>query len=488
MQVKLMHGAMGESSYTKSVSNLVRSIQSNTALKDSLFEQAQLYFECADAADIAHFELQKDIRAIEDSLQAAEGSNKEKIAKKLSIAKLSLQRNYASQEEKRIQRLQKVLEVSTNILVLCEAEDWQKTQVNSAKLLGTLQLLSPGEGSKLPEQHQKLKPPYRAVIALKLLDKLLIDSQIKNAYINERYQITDRYSQDEEKLTRFQNDVAIPIIIASLFQDVGSLHPKAQTILKGKDGNLDEFRLLDKEDRLTLLKINHEQTLNYITYGLGMARYVGNLKEERAELEQNEKKRLTFIRTLLISAFKPKLGVGNLIKVPQIYASIIFSSKQNYSFSGLPKAMLMIMKAAERGSISNIAADSLLAILGHFPQGYGITYIPNDDDESNIELYEYAIVTGLNPTDPFVPICRIVTRNLTFIATGQVSSIKKKSNLYFSATRKKLDKMSPERLEEILSKLASNSEERKELDIIPSYWNPYGFFGYTKLQNLWRKS
>jgi hypothetical protein len=25
------------------------------------------------------------------------------------------------------------------------------------------------------------------------------------------------------------------------------------------------------------------------------------------------------------------------------------------------------------------------------------------------------------------------------------------------------------------------------LDLIPSYWDPYGFFCYKKLQNLWRK-
>ena len=482
-----MNGPIGESSYTKSVSNLVRDIQSSTAQKDSLFEQAQLYFENADTDKQVHLEQQRKIKSLEDSLQLAVAKNKDSIVKKLNVARRALNKNDVRQEDMRILRLQKVLDVCAALLGLCEAENWQETQVNSAKLLGTLQLLSPSEGAKLAYKNQRLKPAYRGVLAIRLLDELLKGGQINNQYINERYQADLRYPETEGDLTLYQRQVAIPVIMAALFQDIGSLHPNAQIILKGEDGTLDEFRLLDKEDRLTLLKINHEQTLNFITDGLGIESYVGNCKAERTEFVDNQKKRLNFIRTLLISALKPKLIVGNVIKAPQIYVSIIFSSKQNYSFLDLPKAMLIVGKAAERLSISKVVADSLLAIVGHFPQGYGITYVPKDDDNKRIDRYEYAIVTGLNPKDPFVPTCRIATRNLTFIPSGQVVSIDKDSNLYFSTTKKQLEKISTARLQEILRKLASNFEERKELDIIPSYWNPYEFFGYTRLQNLWKK-
>jgi hypothetical protein len=150
--------------------------------------------------------------------------------------------------------------------------------------------------------------------------------------------------------------------------------------------------------------------------------------------------------------------------------------------------MLIVAKAAERDAISKVVADSLLSIVGHFPQGYGITYIPKDSDRKEADRYEYAIVTGLNPEDPFVPTCRVATRNLTFIASGQVISIDKGSNLYFATTKKKLEKINPARLQEILRKLSSNFEERKELEIIPSNWNPYAFFAYKKLQNLWKQA
>jgi len=183
-----------------------------------------------------------------------------------------------------------------------------------------------------------------------------------------------------------------------------------------------------------------------------------------------------------------RYGRGHIIKVPQIYSSFIFSSKQSYNFFDLPKAQLLIGNAAEKIAISKVVTNALLSILGHFPQGYGITYIPKDDDKTYLDRYEYAIVVGLNPANPYVPTCRVATRNLKFIANGQVMSIDKDSNLYFSAAKKKLEKINPERLEDILSKLASNFEERKDMQLIPSYWNPYVFFSYQNLQNLWKKT
>jgi hypothetical protein len=483
-----MHGEMGESFYTKSVSNLVKSIQDNTSLRDSIFEQAQIYFETSDEQSKAYLSLQKKIRIIEKSLLEGQPANKSELIKDLNIAKKTLSKNFADQETARIHRLQKVLLVCHKLLLLSEAENYQKTQTNSAKLLGTLQLLSPGEGTKLALQNMKFKPAYKAVIAIRLLDKLRGDDKFNNKYISEYDKLSRRYSQKENELTTFQQEVVIPIFVAALLQDVGTLHPKSQKILKGENGKLDEFRLLEKQDRLTLLKINHEQTLNYISYGLGLEQYIGNSRNERDHFDETQIKRLHFTRSLLIGARKPELGLGNLIKAPQIYTSVIFSSKQNHSYFDLPKGMLLVMKAAQANSLSKLVADSLLSILGHFPQGYGITYIPKDDDDNDAARYEYAIVTGLNPRDPYVPICRVVTRNLTFIDSGALVSIDTKSNLYFPAPKKKLEKVNPERLKEILSKLVSNFDERKELEMIPSYWNPYSFFCYVKLQNIWKKA
>lgn len=483
-----MYGPMEESTFTKSVTTLVKYIQSNTPIKDSLFEQAQLYFDTSDEDKRTSLGLQKKIENIESSLQAADNKTKVNLKKKYDAVQLEYKKELSRQQHTRTLRSEAVIDLCTKLLALCEAGNWEVTQVKSAKLLGTLQLLSPGEGAKLARQNQRFKPAYKGVIALRLLDKLLKDGKISNRYINERYQEKLRYPDPEGDLSLFQRDVAIPVLIAALFQDVGLMHPKAQLILMGEDGTLDEFRVLGKEDRLALLKINHTQTLDYISHGLGMRQYIGNSKEERAAFERNEKEKLIFTRSLLVEALKPKLGVGNLIKVPQIYASVIFSSKQNYNFLDLPKAGLVIARAAEGGAVSKVVADYLLSIVGHFPQGYGITYIPKDDDNQDMDRYEYAIVTELNPTDPYVPRCRVATRNLTFVSNGQTISVNRESNLYFSVAKKKLEKINLARLEKILLKLVSNFEERKKLDLIPGYWNPYGFFCYKKLQNLWKKA
>ena len=479
---------MGESTYTKSANNLVKDIQNNTVINDSLFEQAQLYFETSDKDKQTCFELQRRIKSIEDSLQAADKKTKIIINKNLDAAQRLLKKERTRQQQICSPRYKKVKTLCTLLLSLTEAYNWHKTQVYSAKLLGTLQLLSLGEDAKVAHQNPRFKPAYKGVIALRLLDKLLKEKKIDIQYINERYQKKLRYPEQKSGLTLFQSDVAIPVLIAAIFQDVGLMHPKAQKILTGEDGTLDEFRVLDKEERLALLKINHEQTLDYITNGLGMEQYIGNSKQERTDFVRDQEEKLSFTRTLLIDAIKPKFGIGDLIKIPQIYASVIFSSKKSYNFLDLPKAGMVITRAAEGGAISKVFAECLLSIVGHFPQGYGITYIPKDDDMKDMERYEYAIVTELNPEDPYIPRCRVATRNLTFISGGNTNSVNIESNLYFSAAKKKLEKVNPARLEEILRKLASNFEERKTLDLIPSYWNPYGFFCYKKLQNLWNKA
>jgi hypothetical protein len=483
-----MFGVMEESIYTKAVTTLVKYINSQTPIKESLFEQAQLYFESSEKDKNIRRGLQQEINLIKQSLLKSDGKNKITSQRKLEIIEQTYKKERARQQQERTLRYQKVADVCCKLLVLSEGNSWQETQTYSAKLLGTLQLLSPGEGAKLAQYHQKFKPAYKGVLALRLLDKLLLEEDISNQYINERNQGNRRYPEKEGELTLFQRDVAMPMLIAALFQDVGLLHPEAQLLLKGEDGTSDEFRVLDKDIRLKLIKINHEQTLDYITFGLGSDQYVGDSKEDKVSFESNEKERLSFTRSLIKDALKPKLGVGNLLKVPQIYTSVIFSTKQSYNFLDLPKAGLVINRAAEVGAISTRAANSLLAIVGHFPQGYGITYIPKDDDKQDMDRYEYAIVNDLNPEDPYVPRCRVATRKLTFVSNGKSLLISKENNLYFPIARKKLEKINPARLEGILRKLVSNFEERKELNLIPSYWNPYGYFCYKKLQNLWKKA
>jgi hypothetical protein len=484
-----MHGPMGESSYTKEVSRVIKYIHSNTPVKDSLYEHATLYFINADK-DLAkkqHLTLQ--VKEARDALAAANSKDKTKLAIELQSAEYLFNEEMKTQKLAQQERQERVYPLCESILKLSEGSGYAETQTDSAKILGTLLLLSPHEGTKLPELHQKLKPAYKAVLALRLLDKLLEDEGIiTNSYILQKYQKDERYSEAENGISLFQRDVCLPIILAALIQDIGLQHPSAQLILKGAEGDFDEFRILENDVRITLLKINYQQSLNYLVHGLGLVSYRGNSREEKKLFDESEKARLQFARSLLTDSVKPKLAIGNLLKIPQIYASVVFSTKKECNLNNLPKATLVLEKAAQMKSINTEFTQYFIGIVGHFPQGFGITYIPKDRENQDLEQYEYAIVFALNPKNPFVPVCRTATRHLTFNSVGKRIAVPIENNLYFATTRKKFSSISPERLQAILSKLCSNFEERKNLDLIPSHWNPYSYFCFTKFQNLWKKS
>ena len=483
-----MHGPMGESSYTKEISSVIKYIHSNTPVQDSLYEHATLFFADADKQIEKKKHLTQKVKEARHALNEASSKNKTKLEIELQSAEYLLNEETKEQKIAQQERQERVYQLCESILKLSEGGSYEETQTNSAKILGTLLLLSPHEGPKLQELHQKLKPCYKAVLAVRLLDRLLEEDIITNDYILQKYQNGERYSEEENSLSLYQRDVCIPVILAALIQDIGLQHPSALAILKGPDGDLDEFRVLENEQRIALLKINYQQSLNYLVHGIGLVSYRGNSRQEKKLFDENEKARLQFTKSLLTDSIKPKMAAGNLLKIPQIYASVVFSTKKESNLNNLPKATLVLEKAAQMKSINAEFTQYFIGIVGHFPQGFGITYIPKDRENQDLEHYEYAIVITLNPKNPFVPVCRTATRHLAFNSAGKRIEVPIESNLYFATTRKKFSTISPERLEAILSKLCSNFEERKNLDLIPSHWNPYGYFCFTKFQNLWKKS
>ncbi|MCF2948559.1 hypothetical protein L0668_10610 [Paraglaciecola aquimarina] len=483
-----MHGTIGESNSTKQISSLVKYIYSQTPVKDSLFEHAAIYFASAEQNKIKKATLTTQLQATEQGVNQASVKDKAKLETALIRAQSNLKAEDMRQKKLRLARRDKVVEVCTRLVQTAEGEDWQEAQTNSGKFLATLFLLSPRGGKKLADLHQRLKPAYKAVLALRLLDKLILDAKITYPFIVKHHDAENRYSEKSAELSYFQQEVCLPIVITAIFQDIGLQHPDAQQLLKGEDGKQDEFRLLEKDTRIKLLKLNHKHTLDYLENGLGAGQYAGNSKADRAEFNKNEQAKLKFIRTLVIDALKPKLDVGNIIKIPQIYSSIIFSTKTNAAYSDMPKAGKVIEKAAENGAVNKVMADHFIQIVGHFPQGYGITYIPQDENKYWLDRYEYAIVIHLNPHHPDEPICRGATRKLTFHSAGQSFTVNKESNLHFNIARKKLSTVAPERLKEILEKLCSNFEERKNLALIPHHWIAYDYFTFVKFQNLWKKT
>jgi len=380
-----------------------------------------------------------------------------------------------------------------DILLLCEGETFEEDNRKSSQLLATIQLLSPSEGSKVSLSNELNKPLYKTVLCLRLLDRLCMDNAINEAYIKDRLAglPPEKYKSfstlDPEGYERFVDEVKIPLIKAALLQDIGNNHPEAQLILKGVDGTANPFRMLEAPDRKKLLQIDYRETIKYLIEGIGVAKYMGKLKAERDAFDQAEKRKLLFIKMLLKESISPKKGIGNLLKVPQIYTSMILSTKHNYNYTLLPKVYQVLDKNAERGVCHHLVVDALRRITGTFPLGYGVTYIADNVHDEMQLSYEYAIVKHLYPDDPESPVCRTATRNLGFISFGQDIIINKDHNLHFTETAKRLSKISKERLNEILALLSSNYNERKELDLIPRCWFANEYFSIKAHQKLWNK-
>lgn len=488
----MLHGKIDDAIFTKTIKNLVKRIHDNTPVKDSLYEQATIYFKEQIEVDkqltFATNQIEVAEKALNENTEPKKRTDLRQREKKAQELLKSLKKE---QEVKRQKRYDHAVKIANEILNIVVSNSEKESNNNAAKVLGTIQLISPIEGNGIPDANQKSKHLYKTILTLKLLDALLKERLITNAYVLKKY--TEHQIWEESKdptkpeFSPFREDVQLPLVLAALFQDVGHYHPEAQLILKGEDGKLDEFRALDKDDRSKLLKVSYQQALRYTTFGLGVASYKGNFKEERKEFYQLEQEKLKFIRTLLKSAINPETGIGNLLKVPQVYCSVILSTKHNYSYESLPRVKLVMDKGAQVGAYSKAVSDALIEMTGVFPQGFGITYIPRDSDQQDLDRYEYALVVGLYPDDIEVPVCRVATRNLAFNSFGVNVIIGKENNLYFSAARKKLERVSEERLEEILRKLWSNYEQRKHLDLIPKCWFPTEYFAYARFQNIWNK-
>ncbi len=244
-------------------------------------------------------------------------------------------------------------------------------------------------------------------------------------------------------------------------------HDSAQQILFGEDGSLDPFREVSDEERKQLLKINYQQALTFIREGL--------ISGDDDNTEAHN-----FAVELIQDIFVGKSGIGDLLKIPQIYSSVVLSTKPGYTKNKLPKGYVLIEQLAKQKSISARLAAHFISIVGYFPQGYGVCFTPLNDKGEEKNNYEYAVVSRLNPENPAEPVCKVVSRNQTFCVPVKELRIPAARNLYFNNSKQKLMKINRERLAEIMSQLRSNFSMDDVNNHIPSYWEPHDFFADKK--------
>ncbi len=449
-------------------------------LRDSIFEIAEDYF-------IQRAPLEKCVNQARDALNQTEtvetsaNESKKPPEQHLLAAEQALATFDTEQEDNRTARLEAVSTILDDTLSNCCEEDGTLSHKKIAKQLSVLFLSTTHDHIHATKINTLNKPLYRGLLSLVLLQELLDNKLINNLYIVEQYRESNGVIDET-----FKNNVMIPLLLVSMCCDVGNQHPDSKALLNGENNDLDPHRILPAEDRNILLKDNYKHTIQFLSTGLGMAKYVGNSKQAQLDFDNAEQQKNLFIRTLVKSMYKPEQGVGNLIKVPQIYVSVILNNKASIPPEGIPKVYQLLEKHGQGGKLSKSVIESMRKITGDFPMGYGIAYIPKDPERNTLNQYEYAIVNHLYPTQADTPICRGTTRNMTFNSAGVEMHITPDYNLYFPQARKKLETISKKRLEEILRKLWSNFESRPELaQIVPRCWQPYEYFSNPKYQNLW---
>ena len=475
----------GDTKFTEQVKILLNKIYGRSPLKDSVLERAIAFY------DLEQFS-QRKLDKFKTDLENLAQTPNAKVQTKISNLERD-QREYLQElRTERDERAQHLQQICREIIELCEGESFTETNRKSAQLLGTIQLIAPTEGSKVAITNECSKPLYKAILSLRLLDQICLKNLLPDPYLTKElteistFNFKDLRNENESAYRQFSDHVKVPVLMAAILQDVGNYHPDAHAIMFGVDGKADNYRTLNVEERKALLQINYRETLKYLLNGIGVVIYSGNSKAERDTFNKSETNKLRFVKHLLKSSVNPKLGVGNLLKIPQIYASIVLSTKDSYNYKLLPKVYQALYQNAERGSCSKAIVEALHHITGDFPQGFGVVYIPSDVEQE--VRYEYAIVSQFYPNNVNEPICRIATRSLTFVGYGHDLVVKKNSNLYFVETAKAFSSISKERLNEILELLSSNYLERKKLDLLPRCWQPGEYFSMKVNQKLWNRS
>jgi hypothetical protein len=476
------------SSYTISVDLLVNSIVGVNSEKPSLYQQATDYFRNEPVNKQKLIQLKTEILDLKLSLQTLSGKSGRILEQQLEQLNKKYQVERLSQQSHKTRRLNDAIDVCLDILSLTEGENFDETQLKTARFLTTLVLFSPEKGKMLAELHHSLKPAYKAVLSLRVLDKLVADGVVKNAYILKNYTREKRYEPDATDYECYTQAVILPIMLAAIYQDIGLQHPALNELLDGNEGDKDRFRLLEKQEREEMLALNYQYTIDYLKNGLGCQQAGAEKESEIAEFDAAEKKRLKFQLGLVLDANSSKLGTSEIIKIPQIYTSVVLSTKRDYQRKNLPTASILIAQLAIKKVISPKVAEVFVSIVGQFPLGFGIAYVAQGMSGNELDFYEYAIVSRLNPSIMDHPICRLVTKNLMFLPHGKTAVINKNRNLHFQAARKKLVKIDARRLAEIMQNLSHNYKIEDSKPIIPYYWEPHDYFCVLCNQNLWSAS
>ncbi len=473
-------------SYVRQLQQLIDDLQANGKLQQSVYQSACQFF--SDDAKQKQLVTTQELQWQQCQAELAQATPKTEAA---LIAKVQQQRDSYQRAHQNYQRqlqlrYEQLLQLCNKLLQLSEGNSPEETINRSSRLLGTLQLMAPSNGDFIASVQQKYKPFYKAVLSLRLLDDAIKYQLINDPYVHAQAQL--RLKSGDLELCPFRQNVQIPLLMAQLLQDIGWCLPEIKQMFQGPAGEPLQQREFNQEERQHYLRLSLDVALKYLRHGMAQSPYRGHSKTERAEYQAAYQQQIQFSCRLLQTAALPGDGLGNLLKIPQVYASAVLPGRNRFNYQALPKVALILKNGARHGQYDDRLVNALLTITGIFPQGYGIVFLPKDAAGFSLEQYEFAIVNSLYPAKPEVPVCRVVSRKLQFRSSGVNCSVSVAQNLYFKPARQQLAVVAPARLKEILQKLSAGSDSDPLRYQLPRYWHPDQYFADPKHQNLWNKT
>ena len=275
---------------------------------------------------------------------------------------------------------------------------------DASQFIATIMLRAPLPNDRARCANNEInKPIYIAALAVSMLRRLLDKDSVEDEFI---CQLKPSFIEDEHilmpeyepaQLARFEQYVLTPIITAALVHNIGSYSIDASTIY---DGN--RYQMLEEEQRTALISSIHENTMNYLNFGLGKPNKSQFNSEEEYQLEMQAFQ----LGKSIIEGYSDSSNIhGNLLRIPMIYASFMLSTKPQHDYLISFKAFDILKSGIDKGMIYKPYAKEFLRMVGLYPLGTGIFFIAKDS-----ELPERAVVTGLNPPDPSSAIVKQLTR------------------------------------------------------------------------------
>lgn len=283
--------------------------------------------------------------------------------------------------------------------------------------------------------NEKNKPIYIAALALKLLERLNDEKQLSEPqvvdYVPEKVPSEDNPKEDvyePEKLEVYKSEVLRPIVFAALIHQLGSYSLNAEEIYRGN-----RYRLLDEEERKKLIDIIYKSSRDYLKYGLGEPDK--NLfNETRPEDYQRAVARYDLVDSILTNYVKSQHALGNILRIPMIYASFLMSTKSRHNYSLVYKAYDIMKSGIEKGVIYPPYTKTFMKMVGKFPMGTGIYFISKETNAP-----EKGVVIGLNPAKPDSALVKQTTKRQVKYEDHSQTEVTYAYNLFNEEARKNSD-------------------------------------------------